>query len=97
MWNHLPRMLEQMRQQGISRPRLTAQETADLTAFLFTLHYFDPPGNLQVGQQLFREKKCVVCHQVGGTGGVIGEIWTSSGSMVRPSSSLPPCGTMDLP
>jgi cytochrome c2 len=72
MWNHLPRLLEQMRQQGISRPRLTAQETADLTAFLFTLHYFNPPGNLQVGQQLFREKKCVVCHQVGGTGGVIG-------------------------
>jgi mono/diheme cytochrome c family protein len=72
MWNHLPHMVEQMRQRGISRPRLTPQEAADLIAFLFTLHYFDPPGNLQVGQRLFREKKCIVCHQVGGTGGVVG-------------------------
>jgi mono/diheme cytochrome c family protein len=72
MWNHLPGMAERMRQFGIARPHLDPRETGDLIAFLFTLDYFDPPGAIQAGRRLFSQKKCVVCHQVGGTGGVIG-------------------------
>ncbi len=72
MWNHLPQMLEQMRQLGIDRPRLDPREAGDLVAFLFTLDYFDPPGDVQTGKRLFAEKTCVVCHQVGGIGGVVG-------------------------
>jgi len=72
MWNHLPKMAERMRQLGIARPSLDPRETGDLMAFLFTLNYFDPPGNVQAGRRLFREKKCVICHQVAGTGGVVG-------------------------
>lgn len=72
MWNHLPRMADRMRQLGITRPQLTAQEAGDLVGFLYTLNYFDPPGNVAAGRQLFTEKKCIICHQVGGTGGVVG-------------------------
>ena len=72
MWNHLPRMSDRMRQLGITRPQLTAQEAGDLVGFLYSLNYFDPPGNLAAGRQLFTEKKCIICHQVGGTGGVVG-------------------------
>ena len=72
MWNHLPKMAERMRQLGIARPHLDPQETANLVAFLYTLNYFDPPGNPQAGRRLFTEKKCVVCHQVSGVGGVVG-------------------------
>jgi mono/diheme cytochrome c family protein len=72
MWNHLPRMAVRMKQLGITRPELSAQEAADLVGFLYTLNYFDPPGNSAVGRRLFSEKKCIVCHQVGGTGGVVG-------------------------
>jgi mono/diheme cytochrome c family protein len=72
MWNHLPRMAGRMKQLGITRPQLTAQEAGDLVGFLYTLNYFDPPGNTAAGRQLFSEKKCIVCHQVGGTGGVVG-------------------------
>ena len=72
MWNHLPEMAEHMRKFGIARPYLDPRETGDLIAFLYTLNYFDPPGNVQAGRRLFAEKKCVVCHQVGGTGGVVG-------------------------
>ena len=72
MWNHLPRMADRMKQLGITRPQLTAQEAGDLVGFLYTLNYFDPPGNGAVGRQLFSGKKCIVCHQVGGTGGVVG-------------------------
>jgi mono/diheme cytochrome c family protein len=72
MWNHLPRMADRMKQLGIARPQLTAQEAGDLVGFLYTLNYFDPPGNGAAGRQLFSEKKCIICHQVGGTGGVVG-------------------------
>jgi len=72
MWNHLPRMADRMKQLGITRPQLTAQEAGDLVGFLYTLNYFDSPGNRDAGRQLFSEKKCIVCHQVGGTGGVVG-------------------------
>lgn len=72
MWNHLPRMAARMNQLGITRPELTAREAGDLVGFLYTLHYFDPPGNVAAGRRLFSEKKCIVCHQVGGTGGVVG-------------------------
>jgi cytochrome c2 len=72
MWNHLPRMTERMRQLGIARPTLDAREAGDLIAFLYTLNYFDPPGNPATGRQLFTAKRCVVCHQVDGIGGVVG-------------------------
>jgi len=72
MWNHLPRMADRMKQLGIDRPKLDDKETRDLLAFLYTLNYFDPPGNRERGKKLFAEKKCVVCHQVGGAGGAVG-------------------------
>jgi mono/diheme cytochrome c family protein len=61
-----------MRELKIARPDLTPGETGDLISFLFTLNYFDPLGNPETGRRLFLEKKCVICHQVGRTGGVIG-------------------------
>ena len=72
MWNHARRMAQSMAQLGIVRPQLDAREAGDLVAFLFTLDYFDPPGKVDTGRVLFRERRCVVCHQVGGTGGVVG-------------------------
>ncbi len=72
MWNHAPRMAQRMAELGIARPQLDARETGDLVAFLFTLDYFDPRGNEDAGRRLFNEKRCVVCHQVGGAGGVVG-------------------------
>jgi cytochrome c551/c552 len=72
LWNHAPRMAERMRQLGVVRPQLDPLETADLVAFLFSVDYFDPPGRPEVGRRLFSAKRCVMCHQVGGTGGVIG-------------------------
>jgi mono/diheme cytochrome c family protein len=72
LWNHLPQMAERMRQLGIPRPRLDARETGDLIAFLSTLNYFDPPGDVEKGRRLFTGKRCIVCHQVAGIGGVVG-------------------------
>lgn len=72
MWDHVPRMAEQMRQLKLSPARLNPREMGDLIAFLFTLDYFGSRGNVDAGRRLFSEKKCIVCHQVGGIGGVVG-------------------------
>lgn len=72
MWNHLPSMKDRMQELGIERPQLSEREAGDLVAFLFTLDYFDPPGDSEAGARLFDEKQCVVCHQVGVHGGVAG-------------------------
>ncbi|UCC72784.1 MAG: c-type cytochrome [Gemmatimonadota bacterium] len=72
LWNHLPKMGEAMREHDIVRPQMNTRESGDLIAFLFTLDYFDPPGDVERGKRLFVEKSCVVCHQMGVYGGVIG-------------------------
>jgi mono/diheme cytochrome c family protein len=72
MWNHLPRMTDRMKQLGITRPQLDAKEASDLVGFLYTLNYFDAPGSTDTGKRLFTEKRCVICHTVRGTGGVVG-------------------------
>lgn len=72
MWNHLPQMAKQMKKLRISRPEISPAETGDLIAFLYTLNYFDRPGNPKIGHDVFVKKRCIACHQVGGAGGVIG-------------------------
>jgi mono/diheme cytochrome c family protein len=72
MWNHLHKMVPRMQELGVARPTLDAQEAGDLIGFLYTLNYFDKPGNATAGKRLFTGKRCIVCHQVGGAGGVVG-------------------------
>jgi mono/diheme cytochrome c family protein len=72
LWNHAPRMADRMRQLAIARPRLDGRESGDLVAFLFSVSYFDRPGNAETGRRLFTTKRCIVCHQVAGRGGVVG-------------------------
>jgi len=69
LWNHAPQMASAMKRAGVSRPQLSARESGDIAAYLFTLDYFDPPGNADQGRHLFTEKRCVACHRIGGRGG----------------------------
>ena len=84
MWNHLPKMTEQMRKAGIARPYLSPIETGDLIAFLYTVNYFEPTADPKVGHQVFTQKRCITCHQVGGVGGVIGPSLDSLGQYGSP-------------
>ena len=86
MWNHLPKMTEQMRKAGSARPYLSAIETGDLIAFLYTVNYFEPTADAKVGHQVFTQKRCITCHQVGGVGGVIGPSLDSLGQYGSPIS-----------
>lgn len=72
LWNHLPRMSAEMRQERIDRPRLTPRETTDLIAFIFTAQYYDESGDPKAGERLLSSKGCAQCHAVGGAGGAVG-------------------------
>ncbi len=72
MWNHLPAMASRMRATGAAAPHVAPWEAADLVAFLFWAGYVSPRGDSAAGHRLFSEKRCIMCHQARGIGGVIG-------------------------
>jgi len=72
MWEHLPQMAATFAARGAPAPRLDPWEAADLMAFLFWASASTPTGSANTGKQLFLDKGCVACHQVGGVGGVLG-------------------------
>jgi len=84
MWNHLPKMTEQMRKAGIARPNLSPSETGDLIAFLYTANYFEKAADPKEGRRVFSDKRCITCHQVGGSGGVRGPSLDSLGQYNSP-------------
>jgi cytochrome c2 len=84
MWNHLPKMVVEMAKRRQTPPHLSSFEAADLIGFLFTVNYFNGSGNAVSGQRLFNTKRCVMCHQIGGVGGVMGPSLDSVGRTGSP-------------
>lgn len=62
MWNHSGEMLREMEQKGIVRPLLSVQEMSDIVAYLFSIRYFDDPGDPKHGKTIFTKKQCNTCH-----------------------------------
>ena len=62
MWNHAPTMWATMETQGITKPKLTEQEAADLFAYFYAARYFDKPGDAARGKRVFEAKHCAECH-----------------------------------
>lgn len=69
MWNHGPAIWQKMAEMNIPFPPLADQEMADLVAFLYSLPYFDEPGNRGRGREVFERKGCAACHGASGRGG----------------------------
>jgi len=65
MWNHSYRMWKEMEEKGIERPELSAQEMTDFVAYLFSVRYFDEPGDAAQGKIVFAKKRCNNCHAKG--------------------------------
>ncbi|MBI4595577.1 MAG: cytochrome c [Candidatus Tectomicrobia bacterium] len=72
LWNHSPRMVEIMEEKGLTRPNFTPKEMSLLMAYLYYLNYFDQPGDFTRGERVFKDKACINCHSLGGTGGKVG-------------------------
>ena len=64
MWNHFPEMSKAMEKENIKVPELSDKDIANITAYLFSIRYFDPVGDRVAGRTVFQEKRCNVCHDV---------------------------------
>ncbi|MFQ5491568.1 MAG: c-type cytochrome [Phycisphaerae bacterium] len=62
MWNHLPAMRKVMSEQNVDANSLTAQDMADIIAYLFARQYEGEPGNVARGKEVFEQKRCADCH-----------------------------------
>lgn len=68
-WNHTPKMIETVRARGFAWPTFTESELADVISYVYYVKLFDEPGNADLGERWFTQKRCVECHSVGGSGG----------------------------
>ena len=84
MWNHAPRMWEQMKERRVPYSRFTAEQMADLFAYLYVTCYDDASGDVARGGRLFSQKGCIRCHAIGETGGHIGPDLRDIGPVVTP-------------
>jgi cytochrome c551/c552 len=62
MVSHSPLMEKAMARQGITHPKLSAQEMTDIFAFLYSLRYVEPTGSPHVGASVFQWRGCSRCH-----------------------------------
>ena len=67
MWNHAPRMWEEMRARRLDYPTLNYEETSQLIAYLYISGYEDNGGDAERGRALFERDQCVRCHATDGS------------------------------
>lgn len=77
MYDHAPRMIEEMRRRGIAPPSLTPLELAQIVSYIRSLSSSGEaelldPGDPVEGERIFRSRRCVECHSVRGRGGKVG-------------------------
>jgi cytochrome c2 len=84
MWNHAPRMWEQIRTSKISYPHFTPEDMANLFAYLYVTCYDDESGDPARGRQMFNQKGCILCHSIDDTGGTVGPSLRDIGPVVTP-------------
>ena len=85
MWNHAPRMWEQLKISNMSFPQFTPEEMANLFAYLYVTCYDDESGNRAHGELLFTQKGCIRCHSIGeNAGGSVGPNLRDIGPVVTP-------------
>ncbi len=62
MWNKGPTVLVKIAQTQCGIPKFTSNEMTDLLAYLYFLHFMDPPGNRTKGEKIFSTIGCSQCH-----------------------------------
>lgn len=62
LWNHGPKMWQLMDERHIPIPSLSWVDGANFYAYLYSVRYFDPPGDSGRGEKVFNTKNCGSCH-----------------------------------
>jgi cytochrome c2 len=77
MFDHAPRMMQEMARRDITPPSLDARELVNVVSYIRSLagtgeaELLDP-GDAAVGERIFRERRCSGCHAIRGRGGRVG-------------------------
>jgi len=72
LWNHVPAMLQVVRQAGLEWPQLDPGEMDDLMAYLLAEPARDPAPDSFKGQVILVRKGCLKCHRLRGEGARVG-------------------------
>jgi len=70
MWNHATKMLQMP-------PELSSQEMRALVGYLWSIQYFEEPGNAARGAAVFNKKGCAGCHDSGAAPKLAGRAFDS--------------------
>jgi nitric oxide reductase subunit C len=84
LWNHSSKMFEKMKEEEIAFNKMSAEEVEYLTAYLYYLNFFDSPGDFERGKILYLQRKCVICHSIGGGKKGVGPRLDRYGWMISP-------------
>jgi cytochrome c2 len=76
LWNHSSEILSEMKKIGLKQPEFIGQELTHLLAYIQGAAenpdgeiVYAEPGSPKRGEDIFKQKKCNVCHAVWGEGG----------------------------
>ncbi len=77
MYDHAPRMMQEMRRRGIQPPSLEPRELVQIVSYIRSLSASEEaelldPGDPAEGERIFRQRRCLECHSVRGRGGTVG-------------------------
>jgi mono/diheme cytochrome c family protein len=87
IWNKAPAMAAAMRSRGIALPQLTAEQMADIVAYLYSVRYF-ASGNVQQGYAVASQKGCLNCHALRGERGKTASDLTKAKGLDSPPAVL---------
>jgi len=85
MWNHSPAMTKVMREHDVERRPISAQELADIIAYVLALGQQDRKGDAVLGEQIFKQKGCVQCHEREGMANAIAPAVTKLSGKATPA------------
>ncbi len=83
-WNHTPRMIDTVRDEGLPWPLFSEEELADIISYIYYVKLFDEPGDPDAGERWFRQNRCADCHSLGGIGAENGPALDSYARFVAP-------------
>jgi cytochrome c2 len=77
MYEHAPRMMQEMRRRGIEPPSLEPRDLVQIVSYIRSLSASGEaelldPGDPVEGERIFRQRRCLECHSVRGKGGKVG-------------------------
>ncbi len=84
MWNHIPKMLGQMKQTGRPPVTLTNAEMANLFVLIFFVQQLDELGDPVRGEQVLRAKGCSECHTTDSSADGVGPDLAKWGKYANP-------------